>query len=155
MLRNSSWKLEDFKSICTRSFIVFLQCVSNAFWRRSMVLLFPVSSPGKQSLCFLSRLIYADGSLVIPVVCNSLQRFAGSNSRNKQFQSESRSVEGRGVCLWFSSAHYVSIRKSACYYSKVQAPAYIHNRRNAYKINKEVEKTFALVDNSNMTVSYN
>lgn len=50
---------------------------------------------------------------------------------------------------------YVSIRKSACYYSKVQAPAYIHNRRNAHKINKEVEKTFALVDNSNMTVSYN
>lgn len=55
------------------------------------------------------------------------------------------------VCVY----GYVSIRKSACYYSKVQAPAYIHNRRNAHKINKEVEKTFALVDNSNMTVSYN
>lgn len=83
-------------------FIVFLQCVSNALLRRSMVLLFPVSSSGKPSLCFLSRLIYADGSLVIPVVCYSLQRFAGNNSRNKQFQSESRSVEGRSVGLWFS-----------------------------------------------------
>lgn len=120
-----------------------------------MVLLFPVSSSGKPSLCFLSRLIYADGSLVIPVVCYSLQRFAGSNSRNKQFQSESRSVEGKSVGLWFSSAHFVSIRRAACYYSKVQAPAYIHNRRNAHKINKEVEKTFALADNSYVTVSYN
>lgn len=122
-----------------RFFIVFLQCVSNALLRRSMVLLFPVSSSGKPSLCFLSRLIYADGSLVIPVVCYSLQRFAGNNSRNKQFQSESRSVEGRSVGLWFSSAHFVSIRRAACYYSKVQAPAYIRNRRNAHKINKEVE----------------
>lgn len=50
--------------------------------------------------------------------------------------------------LWFSSAHFVSIRRAACYYSKVQAPAYIRNRRNAHKINKEVEIY-------SLTVSYN